>query len=201
MTRFLDKSFSTFAPGDDSYRENWEATFGKKRTSDAPAAFAGERCEHGFVRSLGTCGACPNFGRASGDAQPDYCTVGGINIGTCPLGTKGCNQGHVGRRERDQPCQKTTSPESSSASGSATASVSGTSTERGAAPNARVTVQGDGPANCMHSAQDWYLGCSECDGAERRAAPSSGKEKPTTRCDGCGLRAAVYCESCSGSGT
>lgn len=25
----MDKSFSTYAPGDDSYRENWERTFGK----------------------------------------------------------------------------------------------------------------------------------------------------------------------------
>lgn len=36
----------------------------------------------------------------------------------------------------------------------------------------RVVIQGDGPG-CMHSAQDWYLGCSECDEASKRATPSS----------------------------
>ncbi len=35
MTRFMDPSFSTYAPGDDSYRDNWERTFGKKATPNA----------------------------------------------------------------------------------------------------------------------------------------------------------------------
>lgn len=30
MTKFLDKSFSTYAPGDESYRDNWERIFGGK---------------------------------------------------------------------------------------------------------------------------------------------------------------------------
>jgi len=33
MTKFMDKSFSTYAPSDDSYRDNWERTFGKKPVS------------------------------------------------------------------------------------------------------------------------------------------------------------------------
>ncbi len=35
MTRFLDKSFSTYAPGDDSYRENWDRIFKKKEPEPA----------------------------------------------------------------------------------------------------------------------------------------------------------------------
>lgn len=31
MTKFLDPSFSTYAPGDQTYRDNWEAVFGKKK--------------------------------------------------------------------------------------------------------------------------------------------------------------------------
>ncbi len=30
MTRFLDPSFSTYAPGDQSYRDNWDRIFKKK---------------------------------------------------------------------------------------------------------------------------------------------------------------------------
>ena len=31
MTKFLDPSFSTYAPADQSYRDNWDRIFGKKK--------------------------------------------------------------------------------------------------------------------------------------------------------------------------
>ncbi len=34
MTRFLDKSFSVYQSGDDTYRANWEAIFGKKKPKE-----------------------------------------------------------------------------------------------------------------------------------------------------------------------
>ncbi len=46
MTKFLDKSFSVPMGGDQSYRDNWEATFGKRAT---PMPSAGvSMCECGF---------------------------------------------------------------------------------------------------------------------------------------------------------
>ena len=64
------------------------------RTIDCAAPNAGEeRCEHGFVRDLGTCGACPNFGRK---AAPALGAVAGIT----DLGRAKAVCDHLGAPER-----------------------------------------------------------------------------------------------------
>lgn len=35
MTRWADPSFSTYAPGDQQYRDNWDATFGRRSPGEA----------------------------------------------------------------------------------------------------------------------------------------------------------------------
>ncbi len=64
MTRFMDKSFSTYAPGDSTYVERWEATFGKPCSAEArPSCGSHEEYSDG-------CYACRG-GRRRPDAQPD----------------------------------------------------------------------------------------------------------------------------------
>ncbi len=41
MTRFMDKSFSTFMGTDQEYRDNWDACFGQRRESAQPVGLPG----------------------------------------------------------------------------------------------------------------------------------------------------------------
>lgn len=48
MTRFMDKSFSTFAGGTDEYRDRWEDTFGKRSEAARPKTGPELAAEYGF---------------------------------------------------------------------------------------------------------------------------------------------------------
>ena len=45
MTKYLDPSFSTYAPADQQYRDNWDACFGRPNTLPVRSCNLHENCD------------------------------------------------------------------------------------------------------------------------------------------------------------
>ena len=72
MTRFLDKSFSTYATPGQSYRDNWDAVFGKRECM---------KCEkqEAEAHPLGSCDCCAPTEKAEPPKEPDPCKTCNCN--------------------------------------------------------------------------------------------------------------------------
>jgi hypothetical protein len=70
VTEFLNKSFSVGMAGDQQYRDNWEATFGKRST---PTASKAECTCYGSTMQWKHIGNCPLNVPAAPSSCPDLC--------------------------------------------------------------------------------------------------------------------------------
>lgn len=171
MTKFMDKSFSTYAPGDDSYRDNWEATFGR-RTSEGPPIITVGGFGDGPLVDVPCPGdaqpekwtECGKYGRAWGDAELSRCNRPENHHGPCGITEL--------RRERDQPCGESTETKTGAYAPSGLTSTVPQPTPS-AAPNACEACGAVGPLRNAVGA----IVCQDPDACEarrraRRATPT-----------------------------
>ncbi len=218
MTKFMDKSFSTFAPGDDSYRDNWERTFVKKATPNAGKVQAKYCPYHGDYPP--THSGCPRRECPSYATPTPRKALCGALIG--PEAEDGeYENGHAPTvatlRERHRKLVALYDVPTTPTPGKAefcTCEDGGDECEwceahpvRRAAPTPSVTEEDH--YCCIGCGEtpmpSWGMTCCDackalvCErmSAPKQAAPSSGKaENPPTICDGCGLHPALFCEHC-----